>query len=196
MIVPFWNVSYHRTKSFHILLMIIHFFELHATGKFLFQLAIMGLIGLSMGTTWLACCVQACWGQARQVPQPLDWFAYAGIQVELRWCLVTCMSNAKVIFCVCTLSHALTLAPLEPGSQETADLLVPPEPGREASFACAQPGWGGEPVNQSCEACIWRAWLSCMQQTNQPLCVFVVWLWCWWTHFLLNHGMHQSIFDE
>lgn len=128
-----------------------------------------GLIGLWMGTTWLACCVQACWGQARQVPQPLDWFAYAGIQVELRCCLVTCMSNAKVIFCVCTLSHALTLAPPEPGSQETADLLVPPEPGREASFACAQPGWGGEPVNQSCEACIWRAWLSCMQQTNQPL---------------------------
>ena len=99
-----------------------------------------GLIGLWMGTTWLACCVQACWGQARQVPQPLDWFAYAGIQVELRCCLVTCMSNAKVIFCVCTLSHALTLAPPEPGSQETADLLVPPEPGREASFACAQPG--------------------------------------------------------
>jgi len=99
-----------------------------------------GLIGLWMGTTWLACCVQACCGQARQVPQPLDWFVYAGIQVELRCCLVTCMSNAKVIFCVCTLSHALTLAPPEPGSQETADLLVPPEPGREASFACAQPG--------------------------------------------------------
>jgi len=92
-----------------------------------------GLIGLRIATAWLACCVQARCGQARRVREVLDWFAYAYIQTWFRHCLAACTSNAKVNFCVCTFvhahSHALALAPSEPGSRETVDSLVPPEPG-------------------------------------------------------------------
>ena len=132
-----------------------------------------GLIGLRIATEWLACYVQVRCGQARRVREVLDWFAYAYIQTWFRHCLAACTSNAKVNFCVCTFfhahSHALALAPSEPGSRETVDSLVPPEPGWEQPFACAQPGRRSGAGNQTRKVCIHRAWLSCMQPTNQAL---------------------------
>jgi hypothetical protein len=98
----------------------------------------------------------------------LDWFAYACIQVRFIHCSVACTFSVKVISYVCTFSHAYAHA-LAFAPAEMPDSLVPLEPGREGPFACAQPGRGGGPGNQTRGACIRRGWLSCMQPTKHAL---------------------------
>jgi hypothetical protein len=142
----------------------------------------MGAFGLRMATAWLACRGQARSGQARQVREWLVWFSYACMQARFGCCLVAFTSSTKVISCVCTLAHAhghaLALAPLEPGSRETADFHVPTEPGRVGIFACAEPGRGGGAGNQTRGACICWAWFEPDQATKRALIDRVRYCYC------------------
>jgi hypothetical protein len=125
------------------------------------------MIGSRPATAWLAAAMQARADQARLVQQWCVCFTYSPSQVQWRFCLLDCIARLQQLFLLSTLSKRPTPAPREPGSAETLDYLVSPEPGRGVVFARKEPGPMDAQTRQPIESSLRSASLVLPHAGNQ-----------------------------
>ena len=114
-----------------------------------------GVIGSGTCSAWQAAGSQADVGQATRMQDDIVWSVFFFGLAAARNCLFACFSILQMPR---RFVQSSRVAPCGPGSRETEVIRVSAEPGRETSFAPAQPRFEGERSYQTAKCQMLHTW--------------------------------------